>query len=137
MAKKTVNVPAERSQTAAVAAASTIAEYISSYTGDIKKRLKQIRETIHSSAPESIEKISWSMPTYWQNENLVHFAAMKKHIGIYPGAEAVAAFAKELEGFKTTKGAIQLPHDKALPLELISKIVKFRVKAVTGKKGSK
>jgi uncharacterized protein YdhG (YjbR/CyaY superfamily) len=106
----------------------TIDEYIALYPPDIQKRLIQIRETIRKAAPKAIEKISWAMPTFWQKENLIFFAAQKRHIGLYPGAEGVAAFANELKEYKTSKGTIQLPYNKDLPLDLIAKITKFRVK---------
>jgi uncharacterized protein YdhG (YjbR/CyaY superfamily) len=107
---------------------SNIDEYIALYPPDIQKRLILIRETIRKAAPKAVEKISWAMPTFWQKENLIHFAAQKKHIGLYPGAEGVATFADELKEYKTTKGAIQLPNNKDLPLGLIAKITRFRVK---------
>jgi uncharacterized protein YdhG (YjbR/CyaY superfamily) len=107
---------------------NTTDEYIALYPPEIQKRLVQIRETIRKAAPKAVEKISWAMPTYWQKENLIHFAAQKKHIGLYPGAEGVAAFADELKEYKTTKGAIQLPNNKDLPLDLIAKITGFKVK---------
>ena len=69
-----------------------------------------------------MEKISWSMPTYWKGRNLIQFAASKRHIGLYPGPEAVEAFADSLKDYKTSKGAIQLPYSKPLPLELIAEI---------------
>jgi uncharacterized protein YdhG (YjbR/CyaY superfamily) len=106
----------------------TIDEYIALYPPEIQKRLTQIRETIRKAAPKSVEKISYAMPTFWQKENLIYFAAQKKHIGLYPGAEGVAAFANDLKEYKTTKGAIQLPYNKDLPLDLIAKITRFRVK---------
>ena len=105
-----------------------IDEYIAQFPKEIQKRLRQIRTVIRKAAPKAVEKISWGMPTFWQEKNLIHFAVMKNHIGLYPGAEGVEAFAKELEGYKTTKGAIQLPHDEDLPLDLIAKITSFRVK---------
>jgi uncharacterized protein YdhG (YjbR/CyaY superfamily) len=105
-----------------------IDEYIALCPLDIQERLVQIRETIRKAAPKAVEKISWAMPTFWQKENLIHFAAQKKHIGLYPGAEGVAAFADELKEYKTTKGAIQLPNNKELPLDLIAKITRLRVK---------
>ena len=120
----------------------TIDEYIAQFPKETQKRLKQIRTTIRKAAPKAVEKISWSMPTFWQEENLIHFAVQKNHIGLYPGAEGVAAFAKELKGYKTSKGAIQLPHDEDLPLDLIARITRFRAKekpacAQTAKRSSK
>ena len=106
--------------------------YIAQYPKEMQKRLTQIRKTIKKAAPKAIEKISWAMPTFWQKGNLIHFAVMKNHIGLYPGADGVKAFTEELEQFKTTKGGIQLPHDKELPLDLISRITEFRVKQAEG-----
>ena len=77
---------------------------------------------IKGSLPEAKEKISWSMPTYWKGRNLIQFAAFKKHIGLYPGPEAVEAFADRLTDYKTSKGTIQIPYSKPLPLELIGEI---------------
>lgn len=87
--------------------------------------LRQINETIKSALPDAIGKISWSMPTYWKKRNLIHFAAFKKHIGLYPGPEAVEAFADKLKEYKTSKGTIQFPFDKPLPLELIKEIARW------------
>jgi uncharacterized protein YdhG (YjbR/CyaY superfamily) len=70
------------------------------------------------------------MPTFWQGKNLIHFAAAKNHIGLYPGSEAMEAFAPKLTGYKTAKGTIQLPLDKPIPHRLIAEITRFRVKAV-------
>lgn len=112
--------------------AETIDEYIAQFPDDIQTRLKQLRAVIRKAAPHAVEKISWSMPTFRQEENLIHFAAFKRHIGLFPGAEGVAAFAGKLEGFKTSKGAIQLPNDKELPLDLVAEITRFRVQKVEG-----
>lgn len=87
--------------------------------------LRQINETIKSALPDAIGKISWSMPTYWKKRNLIHFAAFKKHIGLYPGPEAVEAFADKLKEYKTSKGTIRFPFDKPLPLELIGEIARW------------
>ena len=104
--------------------------YIAQFPEDIQKRLTSIREIIRKAAPKAMEKISWGMPTFWQMGNLIHFAVQKKHIGLYPGADGVAAFAEELIEYKTTKGGIQLPYNKELPLDLISRITKFKVRQV-------
>jgi uncharacterized protein YdhG (YjbR/CyaY superfamily) len=107
---------------------TTIDEYIALFPKEIQKRMEELRKTIRAAAPDAEEKISWAMPTFYQGGNLIHFAAAKKHIGIYPGADGVAAFADKLGDLKSTKGAIQLPNDKPLPLDLVTKIVKFKVK---------
>ena len=100
----------------------SIDEYISQQEETIQPRLHAIRETIHAAIPDAQEKISWSMPTFWKGQNLIHFAASKKHIGLYPGGEATEVFADRLTGFDTSKGTIRLPHNKELPLELIRDI---------------
>jgi uncharacterized protein YdhG (YjbR/CyaY superfamily) len=112
---------------------STIDEYIALFSDDIQRILKKVRETIRREAPLAQEKISYRMPTFYQGENLIHFAAMKHHIGLYPGAEAVAVFAPRLTKYKTSKGAIQFPLSEPVPYELIAEITRFRVKAAAGK----
>ena len=103
----------------------TIEEYISAQPEETQDYLWQINAAIKASIPEAREKISWSMPTYWKGRNLIQFAASKRHIGLYPGPEAVEAFAARLTEYKTSKGAIQLPYSKPLPLELIGEIAKW------------
>ena len=109
---------------------STIDEYITQYPEDMQKILTKIRKTIRKAAPKATEKISWGMPTFYQGENLVHFALMKNHVGFYPGADGVATFAAELDGYKTSKGAIQFPLSKPVPYDLITRITAFRVEQV-------
>jgi uncharacterized protein YdhG (YjbR/CyaY superfamily) len=89
--------------------------------------LEKLRQTIRTAAPDATEKISYRIPTFYLNGNLVHFAAFKHHIGFYPTSNGVSAFQDELSKYKTSKGAIQFPLDKPLPLELVKKIVGFRV----------
>ena len=103
-------------------APETIEEYIRSQPEYVQPYLHQVNGTIKGSIPEAKEKISWSMPTYWKGRNLIQFAAFKKHIGLYPGPEAVEAFADRLTDYKTSKGTIQIPYCKPLPLELIREI---------------
>ena len=105
-----------------------IEEYISKFPGDIQKILQQIRTTIKKAAPKSVEVISYGMPAFKKNKVLVYFAVGKNHIGFYPTPNPIKVFSKELEGYKTSKGAIQFPLNKKIPLSLISKITKFRVK---------
>ena len=106
-------------------APKTIEEYIGRQTEEAQPYLREINKAIKESIPDTTEKISWSMPTYWKKHNLIQFAAFKKHIGLYPGPEAVEAFADKLTDYKTSKGAIQLPYEKPLPLELIAEIAKW------------
>ena len=105
---------------------ATIEEYICAQPQEVQDCLRQVNAAIKTSIPEAKEKISWSMPTYWKGRNLIQFAASKRHIGLYPGPEAVEAFAGRLAEYKTSKGTIQLPYSKPLPLELIAEIAKWR-----------
>lgn len=106
----------------------SIDEYIGNYPEEIQFLLKSIRIAIRKSAPDAKEAIKYSIPTYTLNGNLVHFGASKNHIGFYPAPSGISAFRKELSQYKVSKGAIQFPFNKKLPLSLISRIVKFRVK---------
>ena len=87
-----------------------------------------MRSTVQKAAPHATEKISYGMPTFYYNGNLVHFAAFKNHIGFFPTPSAIEAFEKELKSYKTSKGTVQFPLADPLPLQLIERIVKFRVK---------
>src|ERR1051325_4245249 len=107
---------------------TTIDEYIAMFPEDVQAILQQVRETIRAAAPEATEKISYQMPTFFLNGNLVHFAAFKNHIGFYPAPQGIDAFKEELSKFKGAKGSVQFPLDKPMPLNLISRIVKYRVK---------
>ena len=108
---------------------TTIDGYIAAQPEEARPVLNKIRKIIRKTAPKAQEKISWGMPTFWQGENLIHFAAFKKHIGIYPGDLSHIPFLQKLSGYKTTKGAIQFPLDKPIDYELIAEITKFRVQA--------
>lgn len=105
-------------------APETIDEYINAQDEAVRGQLQLVREAIRAELPEAKEKISWSMPTYWQGGNILHFAAAKKHIGLYPGPEAVARFADKLDahGCRYSKGSIQIPYSDELPLALIAEI---------------
>ncbi len=103
-------------------APATIEEYIERQPEQVQPYLRQINGALRLALPNAVEKISWSMPTYWKRHNLIQFAAFRKHIGLYPGPEAVEAFADRLKGYEISKGAIRLPYDKPLPLELIAEI---------------
>jgi uncharacterized protein YdhG (YjbR/CyaY superfamily) len=105
----------------------TIDEYISIFPDDVKAKLETLRATIRKAAPKAEEAISYMIPTFKLNGNLVHFAGYKNHIGFYPGAAGIASFEKELKGYETSKGTVQFPLDKPLPLKLVTTIVKFRV----------
>ena len=107
---------------------NTIDEYIATFPDDIQKKLKEVRAVIKAAAPEASEKISYQMPTFFLFGNLVHFAAFKNHIGFYPAPRGIEEFQKELSVYKGAKGSVQFPLDQPMPLDLISRIVKFRVK---------
>lgn len=109
-------------------------EYIGSFPGFIQEKLTELRKAIREQAPEAREKISYNMPTFYLDRNLVHFAAYEKHIGFYPTASGIEAFKTELSKYKSGKGSVQFPLDEPLPFELIKKIVRFRVKENTEKK---
>ena len=100
----------------------TIDEYISRQDSEKQPDLRLLQQVLRQALPEAEERISWSMPTYWKKRNLIQFAAFKKHLGLYPGAEAVSAFAERLQDYKTSKGAIQFPYTKPLPLDLIGEM---------------
>ena len=100
----------------------TIDQYISEQTEEMQPILNEIREVIRTAAPKATEKISWRMPTFWQGENLIHFAAFKNHISIFPGGEATTVFAEKLTEYRTTKGTIQFPINKPIPYDLIKKL---------------
>jgi uncharacterized protein YdhG (YjbR/CyaY superfamily) len=105
----------------------SINEYIATFPEEVQKKLEDIRATIKNAAPEAQEKISYQIPTFYLYGNLVHFAAFKNHISFFPTSSGVQAFKNELSQYENSKGTIKLPLDKPLPLDLISKIVKFRV----------
>lgn len=106
----------------------TVDEYISGFPENVEEILLKIRKTIKEAVPKAEEKMKYGIPTFYYNENLVHFSGCKNHIGFYPTPSAIVKFQKELKGYKTSKGAIQFPLDKQIPYSLISRIVKFRVK---------
>lgn len=112
---------------------NTIDEYIAACEPSVQPVLKELRAFIKKRAPDATEKISYSMPCFYLNGNLVYFAAMKNHIGLYPCASGIANFTEDFEalGFGYSKGAVRFPQDKPLPWELIERIVAFRVKENT------
>jgi uncharacterized protein YdhG (YjbR/CyaY superfamily) len=107
---------------------NNVDDYIASFPVETQELLTQIRNTIKKMVPQAEETISYSMPTFKLNGNLVYYAAFKNHIGFYALPQGNEAFKKELQEYKTGKGSIQFPIDKPLPLDLIKRIVEFRVK---------
>jgi uncharacterized protein YdhG (YjbR/CyaY superfamily) len=105
----------------------TIDEYIATFPDKTRIILEKIRQKIHEAAPDAIEAISYQMPTFKLNGNLVHFAAFTNHIGFYPVPSGIEAFKNELLPYITGKGTVQFPLDKPIPYNLIKKVVVFRV----------
>jgi uncharacterized protein YdhG (YjbR/CyaY superfamily) len=105
-----------------------INEYISSFPAETQTILEKIRTTIKKAAPDAKEKINYGIPTFTLNGNLVHFAAFKNHIGFYPTPSGIEAFRKELSSYENAKGSVKFPIDEPIPFDLITEIVKFRVK---------
>lgn len=106
-----------------------VEKYIKGFPAETQERLNAIRHSIIELAPQATERICMRMPTYDLNGKwLVHFAGFEKHIGFYPQPEGIIAFKEKLKGYKTSKGTIQFPLSEPLQLELIRKIIKYRVK---------
>jgi uncharacterized protein YdhG (YjbR/CyaY superfamily) len=113
---------------------TTIDEYITSFPDDVQVLLQKIRNTIHAAAPDAAEAIKYGIPTFVLNGNLVHFGGYKSHIGFYPAPMGIEAFIAETAQYQNGKGTLQFPLDKPLPLDLITRIVKFRVEKSLEKK---
>ncbi len=111
----------------------TIDEYLAAAPAEARSALDELRALIRSAAPDAAEKISYGIPTFYLNGNLVHFAGYKTHIGFYPGPPGIEAFAGELSAYKLSKGTVQFPLGKPLPIDLIRRIVEYRVAQNTGK----
>ncbi|AOV07562.1 iron chaperone [Sporosarcina ureilytica] len=112
----------------------SIDEYIAQFPETEQTHLQELRTIIREAAPEATEKISWNMPTFVQNGNLVHFAMHQNHIGFHVGAPTVTAFEEKLAGFHYAKGTIHLPHAQPLPNDLIQAIVQFNIERKTNQK---
>ncbi len=105
----------------------SIDEYIATFPEEIQAILETLRATIRAAAPDAVERISYQMPTFALHGNLVHFAAFKQHIGFYPTPSGIAAFQQELAAYESAKGSVQFPINQPLPLDVIRRIVEFRV----------
>lgn len=105
--------------------------YIAAQPEAVQPQLSALRALIRTEAPGAAEKIGYGIPTYVLGENLVHFAGLKRHIGLYPGPSAIVAFRDELAEYKHATGSVQFPLDRPLPLDLIARIVRFRVAEAT------
>ncbi len=113
--------------------ATTIDEYIAGFPEHIQAVLEEMRQTIREAAPDAEEAISYQIPTFKLNGNLVHFAAFKKHIGFYPAPAGIEAFSEELSAYESAKGSVKFPLDQPMPLDLVRRVVEYRVKQNTAK----
>ena len=116
---------------------ATVDEYIAGVAPERRELLENIRRVIREAAPQAEERISWGMPTYWQGENLVHFADAKSHVGFYPSPGAIIAFRDRLEAYKMSKGAVQFPYAKPLPYDLIGEITRWRADEAIDRRAKK
>ena len=103
----------------------TVDAYIAAQEEAVQPRLRELRAILQAALPDAQERISWSMPTFWKGRNIIHFAAAKKHIGLYPGGEATTLFAEELKDLDVSKGTIRLPYNRELPADLITRIAQW------------
>ncbi len=116
---------------------TTIDEYIAAYPEAVQARLRAMRETIRAAAPDASEKISYGMPTFFYEGNLVYFGVSKNHIGFYPTPNGIEAFQEELAPYKSGKGSAQFPHDQPLPLDLVTRITQYRLEENRAKAAKK
>jgi uncharacterized protein YdhG (YjbR/CyaY superfamily) len=113
--------------------AATVDEYIAGFPPDVRSRLEAMRAAVQRIAPEASESIAYGMPAYKLGGPLAYFAAHAGHIGLYALPSAIPAFAERLAGYKTSKGTIQFPHDRELPLDLVEDILRFRIRENQGR----
>lgn len=111
----------------------TVSQYIKQAPKEAQAKLHEMRKCLKKVAPKAVESLKWSMPAFSDERILFTYAGFKKHIGFYPTPSVIEAFKKDLEGYKFAKGSIQFPLDKPLPLALIRKIAKYRVKELAEK----
>jgi uncharacterized protein YdhG (YjbR/CyaY superfamily) len=104
-----------------------IDEYIAVLPEEVKTIMETVRKVIHEAAPDAVETMSYQIPTFDLQGNLVHFAAFRNHIGFYPTPSGMEAFREELSAYKGSKGSVQFPLDQPIPYDLITRIVKYRV----------
>lgn len=113
--------------------AKDVDAYISDFPQEVQALLCEIRSVVQKAAPSARELIKYSMPTFVYGENLVHFAAHKKLIGFYPTPSAIREFASDIKSYKNAKGSVRFPIDQPMPLDLIQRMVQFRVREIDGK----
>jgi uncharacterized protein YdhG (YjbR/CyaY superfamily) len=115
--------------------AAAVDAYIEAQSERVRERLTELRRTIARAAPEASEKISYGAPTFDYHGSLVHYAAFRNHIGFYPTPSGIEAFENELQRYRHAKGSVQFPLTEPLPLDLVARIVRFRMKENAAKKG--
>jgi len=128
-----VESPLARQKSPPPEASGAVSAYIDAAPEPARTRLRTLRSVVREEAPSAIERISYGLPTWTLGENLLHLGAFARHVGVYPGAAAIEAFEDDLVSFKTSKGAIQLPHDRELPVELVRRIVRWRLEHVAAR----
>jgi hypothetical protein len=111
-----------------------VVAYIDAAAEPARTRLRRLRSLVREEAPNAAERMAYGLPTWHQEENLLHLGAFSRHVGFYPGPAAIEAFAEELESFGTSKGAIQLPHNRDLPVDLVRRIVRWRLEQISEKR---
>lgn len=116
---------------------TVIEEFIATQDSAQQARLTELYQLLKKLLPEATEKIAYGIPTFFWHENVIHFGPGKKHVGLYPGADGVAHFLDRLGDYKTSKGTIQLPNDRPLPIDLITEIVDYKKQVVTEKWANK
>lgn len=109
---------------------SAVDEYIARFPAEIRGRLERLRSHVVATAVGAEEKLGYGIPTYKLGKNLFHFAAHSGHIGLYPGPAAIQAHAAELTSYKTSKGAIQVPHSEPLPFDLVTRLIQFNLRTL-------
>ncbi|AGG06696.1 MULTISPECIES: iron chaperone [Dehalococcoides] len=112
----------------------SIDKYIKGFPENVRNILQDLRQAIHEQAPKATETISYGIPTFKQNGNLVHFGAYKNHIGFYPTPSGIKAFEKELSAYEISKGTVRFPLNEPIPYSLVKKIVAFRVNETSAKR---
>jgi uncharacterized protein YdhG (YjbR/CyaY superfamily) len=116
---------------------STIDEYIAGYPPEVQEILQKVRKVIHAAAPEATEAIKYGIPTFILKGNLVHFGAFKEHLGFFPTPSGIVAFQEELAKYAQSKGTIRFPYSQPIPYDLITRVVKARVREVTAEAAAK
>jgi uncharacterized protein YdhG (YjbR/CyaY superfamily) len=133
-AKKTPAKKSPAKSTPAKSSPTTIDAYLAAVPAPARAKLEEVRRIVRRVAPDAVEKIGYGIPTFtYAKKNLFHFAAFTSHVGLYPGSEAIEAFAAELDGYETAKGTIRVPFDRPIPGTLIEKLVRFNLGSVGGR----